>query len=107
MDILKNKSKIEMKRFQLLLIICIGFISFTAFGQSRYFDERYIYTQSNIYPQLINPAVYGSKMKHNILVNYRRKWAGINDAPSTITMAYDGPVADRLGFCLLYTSRCV
>lgn len=101
MDILKNKSKIEMKRYQLLLIICIGFISFTAFGQSRYFDERYIYTQSNIYPQLINPAVYGSKMKHNILVNYRRKWAGINDAPSTITMAYDGPVADRLGLGVL------
>lgn len=66
-------------------------------GQSRYFDERYIYTQAQLNPQLINPGAIGSEMKHNILVNYRNKWSGIDGAPSTVTLSYNGPVGNRLG----------
>ncbi|MFZ1704086.1 MAG: PorP/SprF family type IX secretion system membrane protein [Saprospiraceae bacterium] len=86
-----------MKQLKIIIIFCLACIGFSATAQSRYFDERYIYTQANIHTQLINPAAFGSKMKHNLLVNYRRKWAGINDAPSTTTIAYDGPMVDRLG----------
>lgn len=87
-----------MNKIKFLLIVCAGLITAGLQAQSRYFDERYIYTQANINPQLINPAAFGSKMKHNVLLNYRRKWAGINDSPTTATIAYDGPLIDRLGF---------
>jgi type IX secretion system PorP/SprF family membrane protein len=86
-----------MRTIKLFLILFLGFAGFTADAQSRYFDERYIYTQSNIFPQLVNPAAFGAKMKHNVLLNYRRKWAGIDDTPGTVTLGYDGPVVDRLG----------
>jgi type IX secretion system PorP/SprF family membrane protein len=65
--------------------------------QSRYFDERYIYTQAQLNPQLINPGAIGSEMRHNILVNYRNNWSGIEGAPRTVTLSYNGPVGNRLG----------
>ncbi len=66
-------------------------------SQSRYFDERYIYTQANLAPNLINPGAVGYNMDHNVLVNYRNKWSGIDGAPRTITLAYNGAVGNRLG----------
>ena len=66
-------------------------------AQSRYFDERYIYTQAQLNPQLINPGAIGSTMQHQILLNYRNKWAGIDGAPKTITLSYNGAVGNRLG----------
>lgn len=65
-------------------------------AQSRYFDERYIYTQAQVNPQLINPGAIGSAMKHQILLNYRNKWSGIDGAPRTVTLSYNGPVGNRL-----------
>lgn len=80
------------------LILC-GFISMNLSinAQSRYFDERYIYTQAQLNPQLINPGAIGSTMKHNILLNYRNKWSGIDGAPRTVTVSYNGPVGNKLG----------
>jgi type IX secretion system PorP/SprF family membrane protein len=65
-------------------------------SQSRYFDERYIYTQAQVNPQLINPGAIGSAMKHQVLLNYRNKWSGIDGAPRTVTLSYNGPVGNRL-----------
>ncbi|MBK8624499.1 MAG: PorP/SprF family type IX secretion system membrane protein [Saprospiraceae bacterium] len=72
-------------------------ISMMVNGQSRYFDERYIYTQAHLSPQLINPGAIGSQMTQNILINYRNKWSGIEGAPTTVTLSYNGPVGNRLG----------
>ncbi len=82
-----------------LAILFVSILSFSTqvYGQGRYFDERYIYTQANLSPQLINPGAVGANMNHNILVNYRNKWAGIDGAPRTITLAYNGAVGNRLG----------
>ncbi|MCZ2101017.1 MAG: PorP/SprF family type IX secretion system membrane protein [Chitinophagales bacterium] len=82
--------------------LAVLFVSIVCFntqmnGQGRYFDERYIYTQANLSPNLINPGAVGANMDHNILVNYRNKWSGIDGAPRTITMAYNGAVGNRLG----------
>ena len=66
-------------------------------GQTRYFDERYIYTQAQLNPQLINPGAFGHAQKQQVLLNYRNKWSGIDGAPRTITMSYNGPVGNRLG----------
>ena len=67
-------------------------------GQSRYFDERYIYSQHNIYPSLINAGAIGANEYQEIFVSYRNTWAGFNDSPKTIAVGYNGPVGNRLGF---------
>ena len=79
------------------LFISIVSFNFKATSQSRFFDERYIYTQANLSPQLINPGAYGSNLDHNVLVNYRNNWSGIDGAPRTITFAYNGDVGNGLG----------
>jgi type IX secretion system PorP/SprF family membrane protein len=66
-------------------------------AQTRYFDERYIYTQAILNPQLINSGAFGASMKHQIMLNYRNKWAGLSGTPVTTTLSYNGPVAQRLG----------
>lgn len=86
-----------------ILSFCfIGFLSFcfmsTINGQSRYFDERYIYSQHNIYPSLINAGAIGSNDFQEIFVSYRNTWAGFTDSPKTIAVGYNGPVGNRLGF---------
>ncbi|MBC7885314.1 MAG: type IX secretion system membrane protein PorP/SprF [Saprospiraceae bacterium] len=90
-----------MKTLYSIKIVCALFAIMAclvnAKAQSRYFDERYIYTQAYVNPQLINPGAFGSAMQHQILVNYRNKWSGIEGAPKTITLSYNGPVGNRLG----------
>jgi len=86
-----------------ILSFCfIGFLSCcfisTVTGQSRYFDERYIYSQHNIYPSLINAGAIGSNEFQEIFVSYRNTWAGFTDSPKTIAVGYNGPVGNRLGF---------
>lgn len=74
------------------------------FGQARYFSERYIYNQANIYPVLINPGATGFNQDHLVMFNYRNKWASFEGSPKTVTFSYDGQVADRLGFGALIVS---
>jgi type IX secretion system PorP/SprF family membrane protein len=89
-----------MKIFNSVKVLGIAFAimvcSFGAMAQSRYFDERYIYTQAQINPQLINPGAYGASGQQQVLLNYRNKWAGIEGAPRTVTLAYNGEVGNRL-----------
>jgi len=86
-----------------ILSFCfIGFLSVCFLssinGQSRYFDERYIYSQHNIYPSLINAGAIGANDYQEIFVNFRNTWAGFTDSPKTIAIGYNGPVGNRLGF---------
>ncbi|MEE9440032.1 MAG: PorP/SprF family type IX secretion system membrane protein [Saprospiraceae bacterium] len=73
-------------------------VSTSLSGQSRYFDERYVYSQHNLYPSLINAGAIGANDFQELMVNYRNTWAGFDDAPKTISVAYNGPVGNRLGF---------
>jgi len=68
-----------------------------AIAQSRYFDERYIYTQAQLNPQLINPGAFGHSGGQQVLLNYRSKWAGVDGAPRTVSLSYNGAVGNRLG----------
>ena len=90
-----------MKKFIISLSV-VGFmmlsIMSTINGQSRYFDERYIYSQHNINPSLINAGAIGANDYQELFVNYRNTWAGFEDSPKTILIAYNGPVGNRLGF---------
>jgi type IX secretion system PorP/SprF family membrane protein len=90
-----------MKKFIISLSV-IGFMMLsiisTINGQSRYFDERYIYSQHNINPSLINPGAIGANDYQELFVNYRNTWSGFEDSPKTVLIAYNGPVGNRLGF---------
>ncbi len=90
-----------MKKFIISLSV-VGFMMLsivsTINGQSRYFDERYIYSQHNITPSLINAGAIGANDYQELFVNYRNTWAGFEDSPKTVLIAYNGPVGNRLGF---------
>jgi len=92
---------IEMKK-NILSTIFFAFmflsIAPSIFGQSRYFDERYIYSQHNLYPSLINGGAIGSNDFQELMVSYRNTWSGFEDSPKTVVIAYNGPIGNRLGF---------
>jgi type IX secretion system PorP/SprF family membrane protein len=73
-------------------------ISYSIQAQGRYFDERYIYTQANLNPQLINPGAFGYLGGHNVVLNYRNNWAGIDGSPKSVTLHYNGDVGNGLSF---------
>jgi type IX secretion system PorP/SprF family membrane protein len=89
---------LDMRKFKniiaLVLFFCFAYTAMNA--QSRYFDERAVYSQHFISPVLINPGATGINDYQQILFNYRNKWASFDGAPTTITFAYSGPVGNRL-----------
>ncbi len=80
----------------ILYTLFIVFISTQLMSQSRYFDERYIFTQSYVQPVLVNPGAIGSTPYHTVFFGYRNTWAGFDGTPKTFTLSYDGPIANRL-----------
>ncbi len=71
-------------------------------AQERYLDERYIFTQSYINPYLVNVGATGFDGYQQIFLNYRNKWSTFDGSPKTITIGYNGPVADRLGLGIIF-----
>ena len=91
-----------MKR--LLTTYILIFFSFALMAQVRYFDERYTSTMANLYPVLVNPGATGTAGTHQVIVNYKNKWATFSGAPKTYVVSYDGSVADRLGLGVSFLS---
>ncbi len=91
-----------MKRL-LFVFILLAVVS-SAVAQVRYFDERYVSTLSFLNPVLINPGATGNAGTHQVIVNYKNKWATFPGTPKSYLVSYDGPVADRLGFGVLASS---
>ncbi len=74
----------------------IMFLGSLSYGQTRYFDERYIYTQAYLNPHLINPGAFGHQNQQQVQLNYRNNWTGIEAAPKSFTISYNGPIGNRL-----------
>lgn len=85
-----------MKNLAIIFLVLVGTI--TASAQGRYFDERYVYTQSHLYPVLINPGAIGASGDHELIFNYRNNWASFEGAPKSLTFSYNGELGNRLGF---------
>ena len=81
-----------------IILIAILFVCQLVNGQARYFNERYTYTQYHLYPVLINPGATGASGNHQVVFNYRNKWAAFPDSPKTFTFSYDGDLGNRIGF---------
>ncbi len=82
----------------LLIVVVFGSVASEAQSQQRYFDERYIYSQSFIHPVLVNPGATGIQDHQQLILNYRNTWATFEGAPKTITLNFNGPIGNRLGF---------
>jgi len=87
----------NIMRRLLFIFTLVAFVN-VLMGQVRYFDERYVSSLSYLNPVLINPGATGAEGTHQIIANYRNKWATFPDSPKSIIINYDGPIADNLGF---------
>jgi len=86
---------------RILYIILLAAFCNTVAAQVRYFDERYISSLAFLNPIMVNPGASGAMGTHQIIVNYKNKWASFPDSPKSYHLSYDGPVAERLGFGVL------
>lgn len=82
---------------QYIYLLFFSLLSVSLMSQARYFDERYISTQSYINPVIINPGAVGSSEYHRIIGNYRNNWASFPGSPKTFNIGYDGPVGNNIG----------
>lgn len=73
-------------------------MSFMASAQERYFDERYVSTQSFMFPALINPGAIGASGDQELLFNYRNTWSSFEGSPTSIQFNYNGSLGNRVGF---------
>lgn len=82
------------------LFVTIGLVCFATvlFSQERYFDERYISSQTFLNPVLVNPGATGDSDYHRVIASYRNKWASFEDSPKSFILSYDGPIGNRVGF---------
>lgn len=80
-----------MKKVILLHIVCLSFIGIS-FGQQ---DPQY--TQYMLNPQVINPALVGSRGVSTLGVLYRSQWIGLDGAPTTQTLHFNTPVSEKVG----------
>ncbi len=60
-------------------------------------QEHAIYSQYQVFQNLINPGVAGFDNEFLLLANARHSWAGFPGAPRSYTFLYTGPVGDKLG----------
>ena len=85
-------------RQQIAFTLIITFLAISLNGQIRYFDERYVSTMIQVSPVLVNPGATGFENTHQLIANYRNKWATHPGTPKTFLVNYDGPIADNLSF---------
>ena len=91
----------NMKRLYIILILSFGALSLVR-GQ-----DQAIYTQYNIYPILINPALTGFNQQHEILFNFRNSAASFPGTPKSYTLSYNGSIVDRIGLGAMIFSENV
>jgi len=87
----------NIMRRLLFIFTLVAFVN-GLIGQVRYFDERYVSSLSYLNPVLVNPGATGAEGTHQIIANYRNKWATFPDSPKSFIISYDGAIADNLGF---------
>lgn len=81
----------------LLLLVFVTTMAYTAQAQSRLLGERSVYTQYFMTPYLLNPGATGQGEYSQVTANYRNAWASFPGSPKTVTVAYDGPIGNRIG----------
>lgn len=69
-------------------------------------QDEAIFSHTLINPFLVNPGYTGITGDHQLNFHMRNSWAGFKDAPNSYAVAWNGPVADRLGLgIMLFTEN--
>ncbi len=76
------------------LKLIIGFI-FVLSGASALAQQDPMFTQYMTNPVTINPAIVGLRKVDNISMVVRKQWVGIEGAPTTAAISYQGPFREN------------
>ena len=104
MNIFNIKQTTFLTAALIILSISVSNVVFGQDGSPRYFDERYISTQGYVNPVLFNPGAIGQSDYHQIIVNYRNKWASFPDSPKSFIANYDGSIGNNLSLGAMFLS---
>ncbi len=63
------------------------------------------FTQYYLKPILVNPGATGFENEHDLMVNYRNRWAGFDDAPRNYLFSYNGRITDNVGLGAMISSH--
>jgi type IX secretion system PorP/SprF family membrane protein len=89
-----------MKNLKLNILLLMVF-SISLLNGQRYFDERHVYNQAFLNPTFLNPGAISANEGQNISLNYKNQWASFPGSPKTVTISYEGRVAEKLGINVL------
>jgi type IX secretion system PorP/SprF family membrane protein len=78
-----------MKYLKLIIILLIVFGWRAVWAQ-----QDPMFTQYTTNPVTVNPAIAGFRKVDNISLVSRKQWVGIDGAPTTVTLAYQGSFSD-------------
>lgn len=92
----------NMRNIIILFALVIMAVGINA--QSRLIGERSVYTQYFLSPFLLNPGATGQKEYSEVMANYRNTWTAFPGSPKTVTIAYEGPIGNRIGLGLIGVS---
>lgn len=79
-----------MKQMKFLMVLCFILVVISARAQ-----QDPLFTQYMTNPITINPAIAGMRNVNNISLVSRQQWLGIDGAPTTLSLAYQGALNDN------------
>lgn len=93
-----------MNMKHIIYTLFLVFVCSQMIAQPRYFDERYIFTQSYAQPVIVNPGAIAQSGYHSVLLGYRNTWGGFDGTPKSFLLSYNGDLGNRLGLGALVLS---
>jgi type IX secretion system PorP/SprF family membrane protein len=62
-----------------------------------YAQDEGVFNHYILNPVLINPAFSGQDNKHYLFAHYRQQWSGVEGAPTTYALSYNGQINENIG----------
>lgn len=88
-----KKYKFKLKKsVKSYLVVLIGFMNITVFGQQDPSFSLYHYNM-----EVVNPAYAGSGENMELNLNFRKQWSGVDESPQTQAINFSTPINDRIG----------
>jgi type IX secretion system PorP/SprF family membrane protein len=60
-------------------------------------QDEGVFSHYILNPVLINPAFTGMDNKHYLFAHYRQQWSGVDGAPTTYALSYNGQLNENIG----------
>ena len=75
-----------------------GFLTYLIFSSSFSFAQQLPITNHYIFNSFaLNPALGGARPFYEIKTNHRNQWVGLQDAPRTYLLSFNGPLLSNMG----------